>query len=163
MPIKALKRKKKAMEKESEKETREWSWDNTGHRAVETNVIVRLLGGRTENFLFLDFYGDLVCGMKHSLNRFRTSGTERTHNKLPSDGLSAHKHLWFTKRHFGGQSGARGPGYCWEPDASCTQGCSRELFYFKTCPRSMLRKLTTRRKKKQLFWGLLRTFSNASY
>lgn len=48
------------MEKESEKETREWSWDNTGHRAVETNVIVRLLGGRTENFLFLDFYGDLV-------------------------------------------------------------------------------------------------------
>lgn len=31
-----------------------------GHRAVETNVIVRLLGRSTENFLFLDFYGDLV-------------------------------------------------------------------------------------------------------
>lgn len=92
MPIKALK--KKAVEKKKKKKRLVNKVGTIlGHRAVETNVIVRLLGGRTENFLFLDFYGDLVCGTKHSLNRFRTSGKESTHNKLPSDGLSAHKHL----------------------------------------------------------------------
>lgn len=29
-----------------------------GHKAVATNVIVALLGRLTEDFLFLDFYGD---------------------------------------------------------------------------------------------------------
>ena len=53
--------------------------------------------------------------MQHSLNRFRTSGKERTlHNKLPSDGLYAHKHLGFTKRHCRGEKEARGQGYCEE-------------------------------------------------
>lgn len=30
-----------------------------GHKAVVTNAIVVLLGRFTEDFLFLDFYGDL--------------------------------------------------------------------------------------------------------
>lgn len=64
MPIKALK--KRQQKKKEKKRLVNKVRTIRGHRAVETNVIVRLLGRLTENFLFLDFYGDLVCGIKHS-------------------------------------------------------------------------------------------------
>lgn len=59
MPIKALKKKKRNREKKKKRLVNKVGII-PGHRAVETNVIVRLLGKSTENFLFLDFYGDLV-------------------------------------------------------------------------------------------------------
>lgn len=64
MPIKASpfflfnKRKKKKKEKQRKRLVNEWK-TMQGHKAVATNVIVVLLGRLTEDFLFLDFYGDL--------------------------------------------------------------------------------------------------------
>lgn len=57
IPIKALKKEWRGKEK---KRLVNIVGTIRGHRAVETNVIVRLSGRSTENFLFLDFYGDLV-------------------------------------------------------------------------------------------------------
>lgn len=57
IPIKALKR---SGERKKKRRLVNIVGTIRGHRAVETNVIVRLLGRSTENFLFLDFYGDLV-------------------------------------------------------------------------------------------------------
>lgn len=59
MPIKVLK--KEWREKEKKRPVNKVGTIQ-GHRAVETNVIERLLGRSTENFLFFYFYfyGDLV-------------------------------------------------------------------------------------------------------
>lgn len=65
MPIKASplflfhkRKKKKKKEKQRKKLVNEWK-TMQGHKAATTNVIVVLLGRLTEDFLFLDFYGDL--------------------------------------------------------------------------------------------------------
>lgn len=67
MPIKAspllfffffLRKLKKKKENRGKKRlVNEWK-TMQGHKAVATNVIVVLLGRLTEDFLFLDFYGD---------------------------------------------------------------------------------------------------------
>lgn len=65
MPIKALPppplffflRELEEKGKQRKRLVNEWK-TMQGHKAVATNVIVALLGRLTEDFLFLDFYGD---------------------------------------------------------------------------------------------------------
>lgn len=47
----------KKKKKQSKRLVNEWK-TMQGHKAVATDVIVALLGRLTEDFLFLDFYGD---------------------------------------------------------------------------------------------------------
>lgn len=50
-------KKKKRRKAEKKRLVNEWK-TMQGHKAVSTDVIVALLGRLTEDFLFLDFYGD---------------------------------------------------------------------------------------------------------
>ena len=150
------------MGKESDKETREWSWDNTGHRAVETNVIVRLLGGRTENFLFLDFYGDLVCGTSTPWTGLEQAGQKELTMSSPPMAFLPTNTCDLQSSILEDKEGPEGRAIVGKGTPLVVKAVGESCFILKRVLGPCYAYVQPG-KKKQLFWGPWRTFSNGSY